>query len=394
MDIYEILGREEQVFQSDLEANVELFKKIIPASKFLVIGGAGTIGSAVCEILMSFMPKKLHVVDISENNLVELVRKLRSKPAVVCADFDTYAIDYCSSMFHKYLDAHNDFDFVLNLAALKHVRSEKDIFTLFRMLDTNIFAMKRLKKHLIGSNVKKIFCVSTDKAANPANLMGASKKLMERYLFLSDDIPSSSARFANVAFSDGSLLHGFNKRLECNQPISIPSDIQRFFMTSEEAGYLCLFSCILGGHADIFVPKTSSKMQLTYFKDILERFLSKNGLRPIYLASEQEARTYFTSEAQHNLWPCFLFDSDTTGEKLYEEFHTKSESVESKQFHNINVVHHAHDNVPKSLKIFENEYTDILYKPNVKRSDVVEIVKRVLPELSHVERNKNLNDRM
>ena len=378
MDIYNILGRTENIFQSELDTYEKLMEDIITSSKFLVIGGAGSIGSAVCEILISFSPKKLHVVDISENNLVELVRKLRSRPQFVCEDFDIYAIDYCSDIFQKYIKTHSDFDYILNLAALKHVRSEKDEYTLLRMIETNIFSVQKLKCNLLANKVKNIFCVSTDKAANPANLMGASKKLMEQYLFQSNEIVSSSARFANVAFSDGSLLHGFKKRLETRQPISIPINIQRFFMTPEEAGYLCIFSCLLGEHGDIFAPKVSESVKLTYFKDILEKFLEINGYMPVYLKSEKEAKEYFLLEHENHHWPCLEFRSDTTGEKEYEEFYTESESRDVKRFDNIDVINHPDHDIAGMLAAFKAEYLRMIKSPNVNRENIISPIKYFL----------------
>ncbi len=247
MDILKLIGRTSELFVDDINNHEEELSRIVSASRFLVIGGAGSIGQATVKEIFKRNPKKLHVVDISENNLVELVRDIRSTFGYITGDFQTYALDVGSYVYDAFWDADGEYDYVLNLSALKHVRSEKDPYTLMRMIDVNIFNTEKTIKQAIEKGVKKYFCVSTDKAANPANMMGASKRIMEVFLMqLSEHISISTARFANVAFSDGSLLHGFNQRIQKRQPIVAPNDVKRYFVTPQESGELCLMSAIFG----------------------------------------------------------------------------------------------------------------------------------------------------
>ncbi|NCA22074.1 MAG: NAD-dependent epimerase/dehydratase family protein, partial [Crocinitomicaceae bacterium] len=240
MNLNKIIGRYEYLFQNDiLKSNVELLR-IIQDSTFLVIGGAGSIGQAVVKELFKRNPKKLHVVDFSENNLAELVRDLRSSIGYISGDFRTFALDIGSEIYDAFIENDGEYNYVFNLSALKHVRSEKDAFTLMRMIEVNILNTEKTILQSISKNTKKYFCVSTDKAANPVNLMGASKRIMEMFLMRQSlNIPISTARFANVAFSDGSLLHSFNQRILKNQPLVAPTDIRRYFVTPQEAGELC-----------------------------------------------------------------------------------------------------------------------------------------------------------
>ena len=259
MDILNLIGRNEPLFKSDLAGKETELREVVNASTFLILGGAGSIGQAVAKEIFKRKPKKLHIIDHSENNMVELVRDIRSTFGYIDGDFQTFSLDIGSLEYDAFFESDGKYDYILNLSAMKHVRSEKDPFTLMRMLEVNISnTNKTLKQSQCGST-KKYFCVSTDKAANPVNMMGASKRIMEMFLMRwSLDLNISTARFANVAFSDGSLLHGFNKRLEKLQPLAVPRDIKRYFVTPEEAGQLCLMSCIFGDNRDIFFPKLLS----------------------------------------------------------------------------------------------------------------------------------------
>ncbi len=269
MNILDIIGRKEELFSKDIHNHEEKIKQLVNSSRFLVLGGAGSIGQAVTKEIFKRNPQKLHVVDISENNLVELVRDLRSSFGYIDGDFKTYALDIGSVEYDAFIESDGEYDYVLNLSALKHVRSEKDAFTLMRMIQVNIFNTQKTIKQSIKKGVKKYFCVSTDKAANPVNMMGASKRIMEYFLtYESKHIEISTARFANVAFSDGSLLHGFNMRMDKNQPIVAPNDVKRYFVIPKEAGELCLVSCLFGENRDIFFPKLDKDLDLTSFADI------------------------------------------------------------------------------------------------------------------------------
>ncbi|HIP13949.1 MAG TPA: NAD-dependent epimerase/dehydratase family protein, partial [Sulfurimonas autotrophica] len=286
MNVLQLIGREKELFFDDIQKYANELTKIVNDARFLVLGGAGSIGQAVVKEIFTRNPKKLHVVDISENNLVELVRDIRSSFGYIDGEFATFALDIGSVEYDAFIKSDGKYDYVLNLSALKHVRSEKDPFTLMRMIETNIFNTDKTLKQAIESGVKKYFCVSTDKAANPVNMMGASKRIMEMFVHRNSlDIKVSMARFANVAFSDGSLLYGFNQRLEKQQPIVAPNDIKRYFVTPKESGELCLMSCIFGENRDIFFPKLSQDLDLISFADIAIKYLQEKGYEP-YLCKD------------------------------------------------------------------------------------------------------------
>ncbi|WP_289157139.1 UDP-N-acetylglucosamine 4,6-dehydratase, partial [uncultured Pseudoalteromonas sp.] len=315
-NILKLIGRSKLLFKSDIEKNESKLSEIVSNSKFLVLGGAGSIGQAVTKEIFKRNPKKLHVVDISENNMVELVRDVRSSFGYIDGDFQTFALDIGSVEYDAFIKADGQYDYVLNLSALKHVRSEKDPFTLMRMIDVNVFNTDKTIQQSIDCGAKKYFCVSTDKAANPVNMMGASKRIMEMFLMRkSKEIDISTARFANVAFSDGSLLHGFNQRIQKQQPIVAPSDIKRYFVTPQESGELCLMSCIFGENRDIFFPKLSEALHLITFADIAVKYLQDRGYEPFLCKTEDEARELVKTLPAQGKWPCLFTESDTTGEK-------------------------------------------------------------------------------
>lgn len=291
VSILSLIGREKELFVHDVMSHEQELRRIVSASTFLVIGGAGSIGQAVTKEIFKRNPRKLHVVDISENNMVELVRDIRSSYGYIDGDFQTFALDVGSVEYDAFIKADGKYDYVLNLSALKHVRSEKDPFTLMRMIDVNIFNTEKTLIQSIANKSRKYFCVSTDKAANPVNMMGASKRIMEMFLMRrSLEIDISTARFANVAFSDGSLLHGFNQRIQKRQPIVAPQDIKRYFVTPKESGELCLMSCIFGENRDIFFPKLSEELHLITFAEIAVKYLEQMGYKPYLCSSEDEAR--------------------------------------------------------------------------------------------------------
>ena len=311
-----LIGRTEKLFVDDIISHTSELLNIVSNSRFLVLGGAGSIGQAVTKEIFKRNPLKLHVVDISENNMVELVRDIRSSYGYIDGDFKTFALDIGSDEYDAFFESDGNYDYVLNLSALKHVRSEKDPFTLMRMINVNIFNTDKTIEQSVKKGVKKYFCVSTDKAANPVNMMGASKRIMEMFVNRrSKDIDISMARFANVAFSDGSLLHGFNKRIEKKQPIVAPNDIRRYFVIPQESGELCLMSCIFGENRDIFFPKLSENLNLIKFSDIAVLYLKEKGLKPYICDTEEQARTFFNENNLNNEWPCLFTKSDTSGEK-------------------------------------------------------------------------------
>jgi UDP-N-acetylglucosamine 4,6-dehydratase len=301
MNILSLIGRNKELFSEDISNHEKELSEAVSSSRFLVIGGAGSIGQAVTKEIFKRNPQKLHVVDISENNMVELVRDIRSSYGYIDGDFQTFALDVGSIEYDAFWKADGQYDYVLNLSALKYVRSEKDPFTLMRMFQVNICNTDKTLQQCIENCVKKYFYVSTDKAANPMNMMGASKRIMEMFVNRrSKNINVSMARFANVAFSDGSLLHGFDQRIKKQQPIVAPNDIKRYFVIQKESGELCLMSCIFGENRDIFFPKLSEQLHLITFAEIAIKYLKQRGLEPYLCKTEEEARDFFKNPTNHN----------------------------------------------------------------------------------------------
>jgi FlaA1/EpsC-like NDP-sugar epimerase len=392
-----ILGRNEPLFDIDIEQNSKELANKISSSNFLVIGGAGTIGSAVVKELFIRNPKVLHVVDISENNLVELVRDIRSSIGYIEGDFSTFAIDCGSDIFNAFMENYGNYDYILNFSALKHVRSEKDPYTLMRMIDTNIFNMEKIvvSANKVCGREYKYFCVSTDKAANPANIMGATKTIMELYLKrISRSIPVSSARFANVAFSDGSLLYGWNKRLEKEQPIVAPNDLRRYFVTQKEAGQLCILSCLLGENRDIFFPKLDANLNLINFSDIAKEYLKSKGYEPIQCQSEEEARRTVIELKKQKKYPVYFFKSDTTGEKEIEEFYIAGEILDMNRFHGIGIIQSGLNIDEDKIELFTKTIKSMRIKRKWTRQDIIELCNTVLYGFNHKETGKFLDDKM
>ena len=395
MDILSLIGRSQNLFQSDISGLSEEISSIVSGSRFLVIGGGGSIGQSVTKELFKRDPRALHVVDISENNLVELVRDIRSTVGYGSGDFKTFAIDCGSIEFEALMIAEGPYDYVFNLSALKHVRSEKDPYTLMRMIMVNVCNTVKTLRIAKEAGTKKYFCVSTDKAANPVNMMGASKRIMEMFLMresLTQEI--SMARFANVAFSDGSLLHGFNQRFAKRQPFSAPNDVRRYFVTPQESGELCLLSGILGNSRDIFFPKLSEKLHLITFSEIAIRFLRARGYEPYECATEDEARDRAEDLIANKRWPCYFFESDTTGEKDFEEFFTDVEDLDMERFETVGVIRNQPDFDEDELEIFMQGVEALRTKGAWNKEDIVRLYFRLLPEFAHKETGKYLDQRM
>ncbi len=391
----ELIDRRKELFQIDIKNHSDEINSLIESSNFLVIGAAGSIGQAVTKELFSRSPKKLHCIDINENNLVELVRDIRSSYGYTKGEFKTFVIDAGSENFWNFLDKNNSYDYVLNLSALKHVRSESDIFSLLRMIEVNILNTVNSLDIFKSSQLKKYFCVSTDKAANPVNLMGASKRIME--LFLSryhNDLDISSARFANVAFSNGSLLDGFSFRLKKKQPLAAPIDIERYFVTPKESGELCLMSCLLGLGGDIFFPKLNEDIHLIKFSDIAIRFLKSKGYEPYFCESEDEAREDIDNFIKDNRWPCFFDKSNTTGEKPFEEFYRSGEKLDMKRFKEIGIVKNTFEIEEALLKDFIEEVYKLKGNPKTSKKDILNLFKICIPYFDHYETDKFLDDKM
>lgn len=394
MNVLGLIGRSKALLSEDLANNSEVLKNIVSKSSFLVIGGAGSIGQAVTKEIFKRNPTKLHVIDISENNLVELVRDLRSSFGYIDGDFKTFALDISSIEYDAFIEADGVFDYVLNLSALKHVRSEKDPFTLMRMIDVNIFNTEKTVKQSIAKGTKKYFCVSTDKAANPVNMMGASKRIMEMFLMkYSEDIVISTARFANVAFSDGSLLHGFNQRITKKQPIVAPNDIKRYFVTPQEAGELCLMSCIFGETGDIFFPKLSESLHLISFAEIAKKYLNALGYEVDDCQTEMEARDKMEKPLDGK-WPCLFTQSDTTGEKDFEEFFTDQEILDMDRFKNLGIIKNKTFIETEKIKTFTNKIAEYKETRKWSKDDLVALFNYMIPQFNHKETGKYLDAKM
>ena len=395
MDILSLIGRSNNLFQADLERHEQKLKEITSNSSFLVLGGAGSIGQAVTKEIFKRNPAKLHVVDISENNMVELVRDIRSSFGYIDGDFRTFALDIGSREYHAFIKDDGRYDYVLNLSALKHVRSEKDPFTLMRMIDVNVFNTDKTIQQCIENGTKKYFCVSTDKAANPVNMMGASKRIMEMFLMRrSREIPISTARFANVAFSDGSLLHGFNQRIQKKQPIVAPNDVKRYFVTPQESGELCLMSCIFGENRDIFFPKLSEKLHLISFADVAVKYLQQLGYEPYLCETEDEARELVRTLPEQKKWPCLFTGSDTTGEKDFEEFFTEDEDLDMERFQNLGVIKNELKIQEEKLYFFEKEIGEMRESMSWEKDEIVDLFFKMIPDFGHKETGKYLDSKM
>ncbi|NLD92256.1 MAG: UDP-N-acetylglucosamine 4,6-dehydratase [Fibrobacter sp.] len=395
MDVLKLIGRDKELFTKDINSHSDLLDKIVSESRFLVIGGAGSIGQAVTKEIFKRHPQKLHVVDISENNLVELVRDIRSTFGYIKGDFQTFALDCGSLEYDAFWNADGNYDYVLNLSALKHVRSEKDPYTLMRMIDVNIFNTEKTIRQCIDKGVKKYFCVSTDKAANPANMMGASKRIMEMYLMqLSEKIKISTARFANVAFSDGSLLHSFNQRIQKRQPIVAPNDVKRYFVIPKESGELCLMSTIFGENRDIFFPKFSESLHLITFSEIAIRYLKAIGFEPYLCKTEDEAREMAQTIPEKGLWPCLFTASDTTGEKDFEEFFTDNELLDLNRFQNLGIVKNEAIFDLQLIEHFTNTIQNFKQTGKWTKEQLVDLFFEMIPNFGYIEKGKYLDEKM
>lgn len=390
-----IIGRQNALLNSDIDGNSSELIDLVESSSFLVIGGAGSIGQAVTKEIFERNPKLLHVVDISENNLAELVRDIRSSVGYIKGEFKTFVLDIGSHEFDVFMAKGVKYDYVLNLSALKHVRSEKDQFTLMRLINVNIFNTIKTIEQSIQMGAKKYFCVSTDKATNPVNMMGASKRIMEKFLSkYQDKIEISTARFANVAFSDGSLLHSFKQRIEKKQPIVAPKDVKRYFVTPKEAGELCLLSCMFGRSGDIYFPKLDSELDLLNLDQIAKNYLESLRLTPHLCESEEEARTWLGENSSDNVWPCFFTTSDTAGEKPFEEFFSEEEELDLELYKNLGVIKNGFGEYTEELDTFETTIERFKAEKKWTKEELLKLFELVIPEFEHISKSKYLDDKM
>ena len=394
-NIYSLIGRDKSQFCYDISYYEKELSSIVSTSSFLVIGGAGSIGSAVVNEIFKRDPKLLHVIDINENNIVELIRDIRSSFGYIKGKFSTFVIDCGSDIFDSFMLHNKGYDYVLNFSALKHVRNEKDPFTLMRMIDLNILNTDKTIQRAINKGAKKYFCVSTDKATNPVNMMGASKRIMEIFIMRrSLEIEVSTSRFANVAFSDGSLLYGFNRRMEKEQPLSAPIDIRRYFVTPQESGELCLMSCLLGENRDVFFPKTNIEFKLLTFSEIAKKYLHNLGYEPVQCETEDEARKCVKKLKENKKYPVYFYKSDTTGEKEFEEFYTRSENLDLERFKAMGVIKNEAVYDEYKIKYFMDTIHTMRKKGEWTRVDLIALFNEMIPEFKHKETGKFLDDRM
>jgi len=389
-----ITKRPTSYFLSDIETNRSKLISEIKGKKILVIGGAGTIGSSFVKAILPFEPSSVVVVDYSENGLTELTRDLRSQDVYMPAEYITYPFDFGGEVFAK-MFRKRDFDIVACFAAHKHVRSEKDHLAIEAMINNNVFNTKRLIALALESKPKHFFSVSTDKAANPVNVMGGSKKLMEKVLMsYSDEIKICTARFANVAFSNGSLLAGFIERMMKRQPLSSPNDVKRYFLSPKESGQLCMLACLLGESSDIFFPKLDESQMMT-FSTIAEKFLEELGLEAEKCATEQEAKLKAQSwSSTDKTYPVYFFKTDTSGEKSFEEFYTKSDEVDMDTFDALGVVKNSVIPLKSDIDQTLRDFRKLFDAEDVNKAKVVSLISKYLPDFSHIETGKSLDQKM
>lgn len=391
-----IICRQESMFSADIKANKDKLKREIEGKSVLVIGGAGTIGSSYIRALLPFHPAKLVVVDISENGLTELTRDLRSTYGMyVPEEYRTYPLNFVDPIFEKMFRAEGGFDIVANFSAHKHVRSEKDKYSVQALLENNVLNARGLLDLLTEFPPQHFFCVSTDKAANPVNIMGASKKIMEDMIMAySTRFKISTARFANVAFSNGSLLAGFIERLMKRQPFSAPNDVKRYFVSPDESGQICMLACMLGNSREIFFPKLGEEQMMT-FSSIADHFLHSLGYKVKHCSSEEEARRFAAEmPVDSKEYPVYYFSSETTGEKDFEEFYVAGEKVNVNRFQALGVIEGGKVRTVSEVDDFFIKLKAILRDPGTEKEDIVRVMKEFIPNFEHVEKGKNLDQKM
>ncbi len=395
--ISSITNRPESLLLPDLQLHQQALDAAIRDKKILVIGGAGTIGSSFIKALLPYRPAELYVVDTNENGLTELVRDVRSTPGLyVPPVLVTYPLSFSQPVFEKFFRLQAPFHIVANFAAHKHVRSEKDLISIEAMLENNVLSAKSLLDLLLEYKPEHFFAVSTDKAANPVNVMGASKKMMEDVILAyAAYFPATTARFANVAFSNGSLLFGFLERLMKRQPLSVPSDIRRFFVSPEESGQLCLLACVLGQSGEVFFPKLDPEKDLVSFKDITLQFLTTLGYEADICTSEEDARQ--KSLALHpdsKAYPVYFFTSDTSGEKEYEEFFTDQETLDLDRFESLGVIRDLPKKSLSEIEAMVQSMRTFFAENSMDKQALVERIAQYVTDFEHIERGKNLDQKM
>ena len=388
-----VIRRKESMFQQDLLQHREALRKRIAGKSVLVIGGAGSIGSSFIKALLPFEPRSLVVVDTNENGLTELTRDLRSSGIYVPDDYVTYPMSYADTTFTKLFKKRGGFDIVANFSAHKHVRSEKDLYSVEALLKNNVMNAKGLLDLLCDYKPEHFFCVSTDKAANPVNIMGGSKKLMEDMIMAyANEFCVTTARFANVAFSNGSLPAGFLERIAKHQPLSAPSDVTRYFVSPEESGQICLMACMLGKTGQIYFPKLSEEQVLT-FSEIAKALLRELGYEPLECKDEQEAIAK-AKAGDGKQYPVYFSKSDTTGEKPYEEFYTEGEEVNLAQYKSLGVITVKDFKTRAAIEELIRTFATLFEREDTKKEDITQVMKAFLVNFDHKETGKYLDAKM
>lgn len=391
-----VINRPVSMFAKDIEANKEKLSIEIKGKKVCVIGGAGSIGSSFIKAVLHFEPKSVIVIDLNENGLAELVRDVRSSEGLFVPDeFRCYTLNFADPIFERLFREEKGFDIVANFSAHKHVRSEKDKYSVQALIENNDIKAKKLMDLLCVFPPKHFFCVSTDKAANPVNIMGASKRIMEDLVMAYNDyFKVTTARFANVAFSNGSLPDGWIHRLQKKQPLAAPSDVKRYFVSPEESGQICMLACILGKAGEVFFPKLNEEQMLT-FSSICDDFVRAEGFQKVECKNDSEAKKYAANmDYETGKYPVVYFKSDTTGEKAYEEFFVLGEEINMKRFSALGVVEETTHRPMTEINQFFEYLEGIFMKPDFTKAEVVEAIKRFIPNFEHEEKGKNLDQKM
>lgn len=391
-----VTGRPKSMFLPDIEANRDKLSQEIKGKRVCVIGGAGSIGSQFIKSILPFEPSQLVVIDLSENSLAELTRDIRSTEGLfVPVDYRAYTLNFADPIFERIFKENKGFDIVANFSAHKHVRSEKDKYSVQALIENNDIKAKKLLDLLSVYPPKHFFCVSTDKAANPVNIMGASKRVMEDLIMAySDKFPVTTARFANVAFSNGSLPQGWIERVMKRQPLVAPSDVKRYFVSPEESGQICMLACMLGKSGEVFFPKLGEEKMIT-FSSICDNFIKVLGFKKHETQNDEEAKIY-ASEMDEDTkeYPVHYSVSDTTGEKPYEEFYIPGEKVNMNRFKSLGVIEEASHRNMQEINSFFDRLENIFHRENFTKEEVVEALEDFLPNFKHEEKGKNLDQKM
>lgn len=391
----EILGRTNSIFQEDYLKSIPEITEKIKGSKILILGAAGSIGSAFTKLICDYEPSIIHAVDINENNLVELVRNIRSSNLKNLNDFETFVLDYGSGDFIDFINYQKNYDYILNFTAIKHIRSERNVFTIKRLFNVNNLYLFDFLNKISNYDIKKFFSISTDKAVYPVSIMGVSKLFMEKILlYYSENFPVSTTRLANVAFSNGSLLFGFFYRLINRQPIAVPNDIYRYLISDIEASQICCIAVFCSENKEILIPKITTNFTEYKLSDIALNFIEYFGYKPRIFYSEQEAKNNTEIIKNNKLWPLYFFKADTSGERGNETFHYDDESINTLMFENIDVIE-------RTKAPIKDDIDDIIFKlhnfkknQQISKKEYIKLFKYYFSEFRHIEKDKNLDQKM